>query len=112
MLIALHLCQPHYPSMLIIYLKFIAKNVEIKSVNLSVSLKGLKITNFLITAKGCRKKQLKPINGLIQKFPNTYKVSNNDINKFILLLRKGVYPCEYMDSWERFTTLPLKCFLQ
>ena len=25
-----------------------------------------------------------------------------DINKFILLLRKGVYPYEYMDSWGRF----------
>ena len=25
-----------------------------------------------------------------------------DINKFILLLRKGVYPYKYMDSWERF----------
>ena len=29
---------------------------------------------------------------------------------FIFLLRKGVYPCEYMDSWERFneTSLPEK----
>ena len=25
-----------------------------------------------------------------------------DLNKFILLLRKGVYPYEYMDSWQRF----------
>ena len=30
--------------------------------------------------------------------------------KFVLLLRKGVYPYEYMDSWERFneTLLPPK----
>ena len=35
---------------------------------------------------------------------------NGDLIKFILLLRKGVYPYEYMDSWERFdeTTLPPK----
>ena len=26
---------------------------------------------------------------------------NGDINKFALLLRKGVYPYEFMDSWER-----------
>ena len=49
LLIALDLCQPHCQSLLIIYLKFIAQNVEIKTVSLSVSLKGLKITNFLIT---------------------------------------------------------------
>ena len=32
--------------------------------------------------------------------------------KFIFLLRKGVYPYEYMDSWERFdeTSLPDKKF--
>ena len=120
-MIALDLCQPHYQNLLIIYLKFIAKNVEIKIANLSVSLKGLKVTNFLIIAKSVekkqknktnkqRKKQLKTINALIKKFPNTYKFCNNDINKFILLLRKGVYPYEYMDSWEKFneTTLPNK----
>ena len=39
---------------------------------------------------------------LIEKFPNTYQLCNNDLNKFDLLLRKGVYPYEYMDSWKRF----------
>ena len=40
----------------------------------------------------------------------TYSFCNNDLNKFILLLRKGVYPYEYMDNWERFneTSLPSK----
>ena len=47
---------------------------------------------------------------LIKKFKNMYSFCNNDINKFILLLRKGVYPNEYMDSWEKFneTSLPIK----
>ena len=42
-----------------------------------------------------------------EKFPNTYKLCNKDLNKFVLLLRKGVYPYEYMDSWERFTETAL-----
>ena len=39
-----------------------------------------------------------------------YEFCNEDINKFILLLRKGVYPYEYMDIWKRFdeTSLPDK----
>ena len=47
---------------------------------------------------------------LIKRFYNTYRLSDNDINKFKLLLRKGVYPYEYMDSWKRFneTELPSK----
>ena len=44
---------------------------------------------------------------LIKKFPNTYQLSNNDPNKFSLLLRKGVYPYEYMYCWERFDEEPL-----
>ena len=39
---------------------------------------------------------------LIKKFFNTYQLCNKDHNKFALLLRKGVYPYEYMDSWKRF----------
>ena len=47
---------------------------------------------------------------LKKRFKNTYKFSNNDINKFILLFRKGVYHYENMDEWEKIyeTTLPEK----
>ena len=66
-----------------------------KTANLNVSLKALKIANFLIVAKSVeKKKQLKPINGLIKKFPNTYIFCNRDINKFVLLLKKGIYSYE------------------
>ena len=58
----------------------------------------------------CKKNYEKDFNKeLIQRFANIYEFCNGD-HKFIFLLRKGVYPYEYMDSWERFneTSLPDK----
>ena len=45
-----------------------------------------------------------------KRFFNTYKFSNHYNNKFTLLLRKGVYPYEYIDDLEKFnkTSLPEK----
>ena len=39
---------------------------------------------------------------MIKRFANIYEFCDRDINKFIFLLRKGVYPYEYMDSCKRF----------
>ena len=51
-------------------------------------------------------------NESIKRFANIYEFCNGDVNKFILLLRKGVHPYEYIGSWERFdeTSLPDKAF--
>ena len=57
----------------------------------------------------CKKNYKKDFNKeLIKRFASIYEFCNKDINKFILLLRKGIYPYEYMDSCDRFdeTSLP------
>ena len=42
----------------------------------------------------------KLIEELIKKFPRVYQFCNGNLYKFVLLLRKGVCPYEYMDSWQ------------
>ena len=63
-----------------------------------------------LKCKECNGKSAKPVKELIEKFPSAYKFCNRDLNKFVLLLRKSVYPDEYMDSWEKLieTSLPNK----
>ena len=59
----------------------------------------------------CKRNYMKDFNKeLIKRFAKTCGFCNGDINKFILLLRKEVYPYEYMENWEKFneTSLPDK----
>ena len=44
---------------------------------------------------------------LINKFSSVYDFCKGDINRFVLLLRKGLYPYEYMDNWDRFNEISL-----
>ena len=72
---------------------------KIKSVCNFIGLKNNKLN---YECKECKKRSLKPVNGLIKKFSNIHQFCHGDINKFVLSLRKGGYPYEYMDSWKRF----------
>ena len=74
---------------------------------------GLENNTLHYKCKECKQGQVTPINGLIKKFLNIYQFCNEDINKFVLLLREGVYSYEYMDSWQIFAETSLterKCF--
>ena len=62
----------------------------------------------ILECYNCKQHYRKKFNkDLIKKYKNTYSFCNNDLNKFVLLLRKGVYPYEYADTWERFSEIPL-----
>ena len=57
--------------------------------------------------KNYRKKFDQKLN---EQFLNTYNFSDHNINNFILLLQKCVYPYEYMDDQKKFnkTSSPKK----
>ena len=58
----------------------------------------------------CKQRYRKKFNKeLIKRFASTYEFCNKDLDKLILLLRKVVYPDEYMDNWERFNETSLPC---
>ena len=42
---------------------------------------------------------------LIKIFRSAYKFCIGDPKRFVLFLRKGIYPYEYMDSTEKFNEI-------
>ena len=51
----------------------------------------------------CKRKSFEEFDeNLIEKFKNTYRFCNGNMDKFMLLLSLCVYPYEYMDDWDRF----------
>ena len=77
--------------------------------NITINCKYInhKANRLIDKCERCNNKSYKLADALKEKFPNTYRFCNKDNNKFILSLRKGVYPYEYMDNFERFNETSL-----
>ena len=80
--------------------------IEKIKINSECCFVGLKNNRLIYRCKECKEEWKRSISELIEKFPGIYRFCNGNLNKFVLLLRKGVY----MDSQQKFdeTTLPTK----
>ena len=89
-MIAIDLCKVNYQTFLITYLKLTKENVWNAREN--VNLLDLKMIDYITDAKNVKKRCTKLKDGLIKTFPRIHKFCKGDLNKFVSLLRKGVYP--------------------
>ena len=82
------------------------KHVEFNVSTAAVFLNGIIFLNRIINTNNkqnlnCNKNyQHKFDKKLKEQYVNTYKFTNHNNNKFILLLQKRVYPYEYMEYYE------------
>ena len=93
-----------------VYDKECKRCMERKKIRLNCEFIGFRNGRLNYKCKECKASPTKLANESIKNFPALYKFCNGDLNKFFLLLRKGIYPYEYIDSWERFDekTIPPK----
>ena len=97
-------------------LSFVNNLSVINNKELELENKFIDNLRSMLASLSCLLRDLSEINKKIllielsEKFLNTYQFCNRDLNKFSLLLRKGIHPYEYINSWEKFneTELPDK----
>ena len=81
--------------------------MERKNIKSECKFIALKNNRLNYSCKECNGTSTKSINKLIEKFSSVYQFCDCDLNKFVLLLRKGAHPHEYMDSWKKFNETSL-----
>ena len=98
-------------SKLVKYLSEKHHSDKCKDCKSNLDYKSFKDDQLICRCFKCKKNYQKDFNKeLINRFANTQEFCNGGFNEFVLLLRKGVYPYEHKDSWERSneTSLPDK----
>ena len=93
----------------------IFKSTECKSciekikINSECCFTGLKSDRIICKCRECKKEWKESIKELTEEFPGICQYCN-EILKKNFVIKKGVYPYEYMDSWEKLeeNTLPPK----
>ena len=93
-----------------VYDKECKKCMRRQKITLNCEFIGFKNGRLNYKCKECKESYTKLANESIKTFPTLYKFCNGNINKFFLLLRKDIYPYEYIHSWEKFdeNTIPPK----
>ena len=81
-----------------VYGKECKKCMERKKIRLNCEFIGFKNGRLNYRCKECKKSCTKLANESVKSSPTLYKFCNGDLNRFFLLLRKGIYSYEYIDS--------------
>ena len=76
--------------------------IEKIKINSECCFVGLKDNKLISKCKKCKEEWKRPLNKLIESFSSIYQFWNGDLNKFVMLIRKGVFLYKYMDKWEKF----------